>query len=338
MDTIDHLHEQGVSLTQACHALSFPRSSYYYQKCGYGTKEKSATRPTPPRALSPEERQEVRDLLESPRFVDSAPRQVYATLLDDGVYHCSTSTMYRILAEHDEVKERRNQLVHPTYTKPELIASSPNQLWSWDITKLKSPFKLVYFYLYVMLDVYSRYIVGWMIAPQESAELAGQFISHCCEQQQISANQLTIHADNGAPMTALTTAQLLQSLKVQKTHSRPHTPNDNPFSESQFKTMKYRHDFPQHFESIEQAREWMRPFVQWYNHEHHHTGLALFAPADVHFGRVEQILQQRNSVLAHAYEKHPERFVRGLPQHPRPPSTVWINPPPVDSNFQQLRH
>jgi len=340
MDTIDQLHEKGVSLNQACQALSFPRSTYYYRTHGYGTDEKEATtpRPSPPRALSAEERQEVRDLLESPRFVDQAPRQVYATLLDEGVYHCSTSTMYRILAEHDEVKERRNQRVHPTYTKPELMASGPNQLWSWDITKLRSPFKLAYFYLYVMLDVYSRYIVGWMIAPKETADLAGQLISHCCEQQMIPADQLTIHADNGAPMIAMTTGQLLQSLGVQKTHSRPHTPNDNPFSESQFKTMKYRHDFPKQFDSIEQAREWMRLFVHWYNHEHHHTGLSLFTPADVHFGQVDQILQQRNAVLTNAYEKHPERFVRGLPQHTRPPSQVWINPPSVDSNSQQLRH
>ena len=336
MSTVNQLHRQGVPVTQACQALGFPRSSYYYNKQGYGKPQSPKARSTPPRALSSEERDHVRQLLESPRFVDQSPRQVYATLLDEGVYHCSPRTMYRILEAHDEVKERRNQLQHPLYTKPQLMAEAPNQLWSWDITKLKSPFKFVYFYLYLMLDVYSRYIVGWMIADHESAELGQQLISHSCQQHQILPHQLTIHADNGGPMTALTTAQLLQSLQVQKTHSRPHTPNDNPFSESQFKTMKYRPDFPRQFDSLDQARSWMRPFVHWYNHEHYHSGLALLSPADVHFGRVDQVLQQRNATLANAYQKHPERFVRGLPQHPRPPSQVWINPPTLDSDLSNF--
>ena len=337
MNQVDQLHEQGVAVSQSCDTLGFPRSSYYYKKYGYRNNISTTMRGTPftsPRALDAAERIQVRDLLESPRFVDQAPRQVYATLLDEGVYHCSVSSMYRILGDHDEVKERRNQLQHPVYTKPQLMANAPNQLWSWDITKLKSPYKFTYFYLYVMLDVFSRYVVGWMIADHESADLGQQLITHCCQQQNISPDQLTIHADNGGPMIALSTAQLLQSLQVQKTHSRPYTPNDNPFSEAQFKTMKYRPCFPTQFDSQSQAQTWMRPFIQWYNHEHHHTGLALFSPADVHFARVNQILQQRNAVLAAAHQRHPERFVRGLPTHPAPPSQVWINPPATTLSTQ----
>lgn len=326
MVEIQTLAHQTVPITRACAAFNLPRSSYYQQQA----PAKKATRlagPTPPRALASSERATVRAILNSQRFVDQAPRQVYATLLDEGSYHCSVRTMYRILHEQQQVQERRNQRRHPAYSRPELLASAPNQLWSWDITKFRTPTKLVYFYLYVILDVFSRYVVGWMLAEQESADLAQQLISQSWQQQAVDQAQLTLHADRGAPMTALTTAQLLDKLGIQKSHSRPYTPNDNPYSEAQFKTLKYRPDFPAYFNSLEEARQWARGFFQWYNHDHHHSGLALLTPATVHHGQTEQVVQQRTAVLQLAYQRHPERFVHGLPQHPTPSTEVWINAP-----------
>jgi putative transposase len=280
--------------------------------------------------LSQEEKAQVRQVLNSQRFQDSAPRQVYATLLDEGEYLCHWRTMYRILAEHGEVRERRNQLQHPAYTKPELLATGANQLWSWDITKLKGPAKWTYFYLYVVLDVFSRYVVGWMVAQREAANLAQKLIAETCVKQGIEPSQLTLHADRGPSMRSKSVALLLADLGVTKTHSRPYTANDNPYSESQFKTMKYRPDFPQRFDSLADARSWAREFFGWYNHDHRHSGLSLMTPAMVHYDQAETVRQQRQQVLLVAYDAHPERFVRGVPVPPKLPNEVWINKPQTD--------
>jgi putative transposase len=277
--------------------------------------------------LSQVEKIKVREELNSERFQDRSPREVYATLMDEGRYLCSWRSMYRILDENQEVRERRNQLRHPNYVKPELLATAPNQLWSWDITKLLGPTKWTYFYLYVILDVYSRYVVGWMIAERESAVLAEELISQTCVRQGIQRGQLTVHADRGSAMTSKPVALLLADLGVTKTHSRPQVSNDNPYSEAQFKTMKYRPDYPTRFGCLQDARAWTAEFFLWYNREHHHTGLALLTPADVHFCRADDVQQKRQAVLQAAYEKTPERFVKGVP-HPSPlPKAVWINPP-----------
>jgi putative transposase len=267
------------------------------------------------------------DILHAPRFVDLAPAQVYAGLLDEGRYVCSERTMYRILAAHQEVRERRDQLRHPSYVAPQLLATAPNQLWSWDITKLLGPAKWTYFYLYVILDVFSRYVVGWMVAHRESAPLAEKLIRDTCARQGIVPGQLTIHADRGSSMTSKPVAFLLADLGVTKTHSRPHVSDDNPFSEAQFKTLKYRPDFPERFGSIMDARGFCQMFFRWYNTEHHHSGIGLLTPRDVHLGRATTRVAARAEVLALAYSAHPERFVRGVPQPTAAPTAVWINPP-----------
>jgi putative transposase len=255
---------------------------------------------------------------------------VYATLLDEGAYYCSISTMYRILHQHNEVRERRNQRQHPSYTKPELLGTEPNELWSWDITKLRGPVTWQLFYLYVVLDVFSRYVVGWMIAERESGDLAKQLLVESYRKQGVDQEQLTLHADRGSPMICKTIAQLLIDLGVSKSHARPHTPNDNPFSEAQFKTMKYRPDYPARFSSIEEARQWARAFFHWYNNEHHHSSLGLMTPAAIHYGQAATLTSQRQATLKTAYETHPERFVNGLPKPPKVPTEVWINPPQSD--------
>ena len=266
-------------------------------------------------------------MLNSARFADRAPRQVYAALLDEGQYLCHWRTMYRVLAAHDEVRERRDQRRHPPYHKPELLATAPNQVWSWDITKLRGPVKWTYFYLYVLLDIYSRYVVGWMIAERESARLAQDLVETSCVRQGIVREQLTLHADNGGPMRAQSLALLLADLGVTPSHSRPSTSDDNPFSEAQFKTLKYRPGYPDRFGSIQDARTWARPFFHWYNEEHYHTGLNLLTPASVHSGKTAVIQQQRQRVMRAAYAAHPERFSQGAPVVAAPPSAVWINPP-----------
>jgi putative transposase len=235
--------------------------------------------------------------------------------------------MYRILEERKQVCERRDQLQHPTYTKPELLATGPNQLWSWDITKLRGPVKWTYYYLYTILDVFSRLVPGWLIATCESASLAKQLITEACAKQGIAPDQLTLHADRGSAMRSKTVALLLADLGVTKTHSRPYVPNDNPYSEAQFKTMKYRPGYPDRFGSIQDARAWARTFFHWYNHEHYHSGLGLLTPATVHYGQAQVVLDQRQQVLAAAYAAHPERFVRGVPKLPSLPTEVWINKP-----------
>jgi putative transposase len=315
---------QQVGVKRACEVLGVSRSSLYRAR---QPDTPASPRPPSQRALSEAERQRVRDLLNSERFVDSAPRQVYARLLDEGLYLCSWRTMYRILAEYQEVRERRKLLTHPAYAKPELLATRPNQLWSWDITKLLGPATWTYFYLYVILDVFSRYVVGWMVAEQEAASLAETLIAETCAKQGIGRDQLTLHADRGSSMRSKPVALLLADLGITKTHSRPYTSNDNPYSEAQFKTLKYRPDFPERFGSLIDARAWAQPFFHWYNNEHYHTGLNLMTPAMVHYGLAETFRQQRNQVLQIAYATHPERFVRGVSVVPDLPRAVWINPP-----------
>jgi putative transposase len=277
--------------------------------------------------LSAEERQGVLSLLNEERFCDQAPAEVYATLLDDGQYLCSQRTMYRILGENHQVRERRDQLRHPSYRAPELLATRPNEVWSWDITKLLGPAKWTYFYLYVILDIFSRYVVGWMLAYRESALLAQRLIEQSLKRQGIAAGQLILHADRGPSMSSKPVAFLLAQLGVTKTHSRPHVSNDNPYSESQFKTMKYRPEFPDRFGSYQDARGFCGEFFHWYNHEHHHSGLGYLTPYEVHFGLAEERRQRRAVVLGAAFEKNPQRFVRGLPKPPLLPAQVWINQP-----------
>jgi putative transposase len=312
-----------VGVAEACRVLQVPRSNLYRAR---KPKPESASRPPPPRVLSAEEKKEVRAVLNGERFRDSAPREVYATLLDEGEYLCHWRTMYRILEEHDEVHERRNQRRRPASVKPELRATGPNQLWSWDISYLRGP-KGVHYYLYVIIDGYSRFVPGWMIAERELARLAEQLIAETCTKQGIERKQLVLHSDRGSAMRSKTVAQLLIDLGVIKSHSRPYTPTDNPYSESQFKTMKYRPEYPTRFDGQEEVRGWAREFFHWYNHEHHHSGLGLMTPASVHYGLAVKVYKQRSQVLAAAYAAHPERFVGGKPTPPKWPDEVWINPP-----------
>ena len=314
----------------ACEALEVPRTSFYRAHsapCAGSDLAVSAPKAPPPRALDLAEKERVLQILNSERFQDQAVREVYASLLDEGTYLCSWRTMYRVLDEQQEVRERRNQLAHPTYAKPELLATSPNRLWSWDITKLRGPSPWTYFYLYVVLDVFSRYVVGWRLAEREAEELARELIQATCTNQGIPPGQLTIHADHGSPMISKSVAQLLIDLGVTKTHSRPHVSDDNPYSEAQFKTLKYRPDYPDRFGCLADARAWAQAFFTWYNQEHHHTGLGLLTPASVHYGQAKAILAQRQQTLATAYAAHPERFVRGAPKPSPLPAAVWINPP-----------
>lgn len=318
---------KSASVSEACRVLGVPRSSLYWAR---RPELPPAPQSTSHRALSVEEKTDVHQTLDSERFRDCSPREAYATLLDEGVYMCHWRTMYRILEEHGEVQERRNQLQHPAYTKPELLATASNQVWSWDITKLKGPFTWVYYYLYVILDIFSRYVVGWMIAECESGELAKELITATCAKEEIDLDQLTMHSDRGSAMQSKSVGQLLVDLGVTKSFSRPYMANDNPYSEAQFKTMKYRPGYPDRFGSQENARAWARDFIHWYNHEHHHTGLGLMTPAMVHHGLAEAVYAHRQQVLQAAYEAHPERFVRGVPMPPKLPKEVWINRPQSD--------
>jgi putative transposase len=277
--------------------------------------------------LSAPERQEVLEVLHSQRFMDAAPAQVHSTLLEEGRYLCSPRSMYRLLASSGEVRERRDQLQHPHYAKPELLATAPKQAWSWDITKLKGPLKLVYFYLYVILDIFSRYVVGWMIAEAENAGLAERLIEQSCLKQGIVPDQLTLHADRGSPMISKTVAQLLAELGIDKSHGRPRVCNDNPFSEAFFKTAKYRPAMPDRFTGVAHARDVFRVVFDWYNNRHHHSGLLYLTPAVVHYGRADEILDRRQRARMAAYLAHPDRFVNGPPRRETLPSAVWINAP-----------
>ena len=314
-------------ISAACQTLQVPRASYYWDRRKAAAPAVARLRPSPARALRPAERAAVLARLREERFQDRSPAAVYATLLDEGEYHCSIRTMHRLLKQNGESRERRDQLTHPPYQKPELLATAPNQLWSWDITKLLGPAKWSYFYLYVILDVFSRYVTGWMVAMRESAELAKRLIEESCVKQNILPGQLTLHADRGSSMRSKPVAFLLADMGVTKTHSRPHVSDDNPYSESQFRTMKYRPEFPDRFGCLQDSRAFCQGFFRWYNQEHRHSGLGLLTPAMVHYGQAESVLQQRQAVLDVAYQLHPERFVRSAPKPPALPNEVWINKP-----------
>jgi putative transposase len=316
-----------VGVRAACAALDIPRASFYRKGFSGVVSPAAAAVRFVPRALDSAERDQVLAHLHEERFQNCSPAAVYATLLDEGQYHCSIRTMYRILESEGETRERRDQLDHPAYSKPELLATGPNQLWSWDITKLLGPAKWTYFYLYVILDVFSRYVVGWMVADGESAELAKRLIADTCRKQDIEPGQLTIHADRGSSMTSKAVAFLMADLGITKTHSRPHGSDDNPYSESHFRTLKYRPGFPERFGSLQHSRSFSQEFFAWYNEEHRHSGLGLLSPAVVHYGLASAAIEQRRAVLDAAYLAHPERFVRRPPQPLPAPQEVWINKP-----------
>jgi putative transposase len=333
MDAVTHLAPT-VGVLAACDVLGVARASYYRHRPILGPPPSAAPalalpsqRPLPARSLNAAERAGVLTVLNAERFQDCSPAAVQATLLDEGQYLCSTRTMYRILEQEGASRERRDQLVHPAYQRPELLATGPNQLWSWDITKLLGPAKWTYFYLYVILDVFSRYVTGWMVAPRETAELARQFIEETIGKHQVPAGQLTIHADRGKVMTSKPVAFLMADLGVTKTHSRPYVSDDNPYSESQFRTMKYRPEFPDRFGCIQDSRAFCQQFFHWYNQEHRHSGIGLLTPAMVHFGQAPAVLAHRQAVLDAAYQTHADRFVRRPPKPLPLPSAVWINRP-----------
>jgi putative transposase len=318
-----------VGTATACRAVGRPRSSWYrHHRRSPAPPRPPRLAPRPqPRALAPAERQRVLEVLHQERFWDAAPATVYATLLDEGSYLCSISTMYRLLRERGETGDRRRRAIHPARVKPELLATKPNQCWSWDLTKLAGPARWTWFYLYTILDIYSRYVVGWMVAHREAALLAERLLSDTIANQQVEAGQLTIHADRGTSMTAKPVAMLLADLGVTRSHSRPHVPDDNPYSESQFKTLKHHPTFPERFGCIQDARGFCQRFFGWYNVEHRHSGIGLLTPADVHYGRADQVIAARAVVLDGAYAAHPERFVGKPPRPPRLPEAVWINKP-----------
>ena len=318
-----------IGVVAACEALGIARATFYRHngRCdltvgAYGPGRQS------PLALTIEERDTVLALLHNDQFIDMAPHQIYAQLLDQGVYHCSIRTMYRLLkSEHGHVKERRRQVQRPAYTKPELLATGPNQVWSWDISKLKNTIKWTYFYLYVIIDIFSRYVVGWMVAHSEQTALAKRLIGQSCIKQSIEPGQLSIHADRGSSMKSKGVAELLVDLGVIKTHSRPHVSDDNPFSEAHFKTLKYCPQFPENFGCIQDARAFCRDFFIWYNQEHRHTGIGLMTPEQVHYGMAKEIYQCRTDVLQTAFERFPLRFKGKVPKPPQLPQAAWINKP-----------
>lgn len=310
----------------ACEQMAVKRATFYRRTRGrmHGPRPK----PTPhPRSLSEGERAAVLEVCHSDRFINTAPGEIVATLLDESTYLASERTFYRVLAASGEVRERRNQLTHPPYVKPELLAVAPNEVWSWDITDLRGPVKWSRFKLYKILDIYSRYVTGWMLAHIESKVLAERLIGATLASQGIGRDQLTIHADNGSAMRSRPVAFLLADLGVTKSHSRPHTSNDNPFSEAAFKTMKYRPEFPDRFGSFEDAHSFCASFFDWYNREHRHSGIAMMTPEMVHYGRAGIVQEKRSKVLAEAFNAHPERFVKGMPTARMIPDAVWINPP-----------
>jgi putative transposase len=328
-----------VGMLRACAALRVHRSGVYRDDarrrllCPLPVTR--LPRPAPPLALSDAERQALRDMLCSERFADCAPPTIYATLLDEGSYLGSVRTMYRLLAVDGQTRERRNQLTHPAYTKPELLATGPNEVWSWDITKIKGPVKWTYYHLYVILDIFSRYVVGWMIALRESAQLAEQLIADTLAKQNIAPGTLTLHADRGASMRSKTVAELLIDLEVTKSHSRPYVSDDNPFSEAQFKTLKYRPDFPQRFGCIEDARTHCQAFFPWYNDSHRHSGIGYMTPAALHHGQAQTLFVQRAKTLDAAFAANPIRFKRNCPQPPKLPVAAWINPPKKETDLSK---
>src|SRR6202048_4051274 len=311
-----------------CAVLGISRATVARRRSRLAARPTTAhASPRPPRALTAPQRQEVLNLLHTPRFADQAPAEIYATLLDEGVYHCSIRTMYRLLGQNGEIRERRQQLRHPVYQKPELLAEKPNEVWSWDITKLMGPAKWSYYYLYVILDIFSRRVVGWCVADAESATLFRPLFDDAVAKHNVPPGQLTLHADRGGPMKAKATAFLLADLGVTRSHNRPHTSNDNPFSESHFKTLKYQPRFPQRFGSINDARNFCRRFFDWYNQDHHHAGISLMTPDQVHYGQSDEVHAARQVTLDGAFSRNPERFVRKEPDPPAKPIATWINPP-----------
>jgi len=326
------LHELAplLGVRAACAGVGRPRASHY-RRLRPAERRSRKARPSPSNALTAAEQQQLLAVLRSPRFVDASPAQVWAVLLDEGRYLASVSTMYRLLRAHDEVRERRRQASHPPRVRPELVAAASNVVWSWDITKLKGPRRGDYFDLYVILDIFSRYAVGWMLASRESAALAERLIADTAAKQHIDRGQLAIHADRGSSMTSKPVALLLADLGIAQSHSRPHVSNDNPFSEAQFKTLKYRPDFPGRFPSIEAARAHCQRFFAYYNDEHRHSGLSLHTPADVHYGTATEIRAQRAAVLDAAYTANPSRFGHRRPSPPKLPTVAWINPPIPES-------
>ena len=318
---------------RAASLLGRPRASHYRHVKGpmHGPP---APRPSPVNALSETERQRVLAVLRSPEFCDLAPAQVWARLLDDGIWLCSISTMYRLLAVAGENRERRRQRTHPAKKKPELIATAPNQVWSWDITKLRGPERGVYYELFVIIDIYSRYVIAWCVAAAETGELAKEFIDAAINTQGIGRGQLTLHADRGTSMTSKPVAQLLVDLGVARSHSRPHVSNDNPYSEAGFKTLKYCPAFPGSFGSIHDARRFCETFFAYYNHEHRHSGIGLHTPASVHYGTATEIRKQRAATLDAAYTANPDRFRGRRPTPPQLPTAAWINDPSREAKIQ----
>ena len=318
----------------ACLALGLPRGVPARQRARarraalVGPMPRRMARPRPPLALDVQENALLLDTLNSERFVDTAPAAVHATLLDEGRYLGSVRTMYRLLAIHGGCRERRNQLSHPAYTKPELLALAPNQVWSWDISKLKGPAKWTCFHLYVILDIFSRYVVGWLIAERECADLAEQLIADTVARHDVELGMLTLHADRGASMRSKPVAALLVDLDIARSHSRPHVSDDNPYSEAQFKTLKYRPDFPARFGCLQDARAHCQAFFAWYNAQHRHSGIGFMTPYSVHYGHAQALRVGRQATLDAAFEAHPERFKGRRPQPPELPTAVWINPPP----------
>lgn len=311
-----------VGTKAACEALGVSRATVYRRR-----QPREATPRRHPRALSAEERAKLLAVLCAERFQDASPASIYATLLEEGQYLASVSTMYRVLREAKAVGERRPVRRHPTYARPELVATGPNQVWSWDITKVRGPQRRVWYHLYVMLDIYSRYVVGWMLAEHETASLAERFIGETLAKQAIARNSLTLHSDRGTSMRSKTVAEFLADMGVTKSHSRPRTSNDNAYSEAQFKTTKYNPYFPGNFASIAEGRSYFGLFFRWYNEEHRHSGIAMLTPAAVYTGRAEEVLAARQAALDLGYAARPERFVSGPPKVARPPAEVWINKP-----------
>lgn len=315
----------------ACAAVGRPRASHYRRsrppKAG-----PPAPRPTPAHALGATEREAVLGVLRSERFVDLSVAQVFHVLLDEGVYLASVSTMYRLLRAAGEVRERRRCATHPPRVRPELVARAPNAVWSWDITKLRGPTKGAYYDLYVVLDIFSRYVVAWCVAPSESGELARELIADAALRQGIAPGQLTVHADRGSSMTSNPVAELLAFLGIARTHSRPHVSNDNPYSEAQFKTLKYCPAFPRRFGSIEDARAFCRAFFGYYNHEHRHSGIGYHTPASMHHGSAVQVRECRQVTLDAAYAANPTRFRHRRPEPAKLPTVAWINEPSVGND------
>jgi putative transposase len=328
MDVVSSL-AAGCGVMGAClTALGLSKATFHRRQAKVlNPPEEKAPRPRPRRALSDLERDGILALLHEPQFADLAPAEIYASLLDQGIYHCSIRTMYRVLHDNDEVKERRRQLRHPVYKKPELLAEKPNEVWSWDITKLMGPAKWTYFYLYVIIDIFSRRVVGWYVADCESAKLFKLLFHDAVQKHDIPADQLTLHADRGPSMKAKATALMLADLGVTKSHSRPYTSNDNPFSESHFKTLKYQPQFPKRFGCIQDAKAFCQHFFNWYNQDHHHAGIGLMTPNQVHFGKVDAIYDERQKTLSMAFKANPDRFVNKAPLPPKKPIATWINPP-----------